>query len=115
MPGVSGKDATDDASPLSALIPVHDLSGGASAVSGSGPGFSLSDGWDLSGLPLAELWLRYLAMGGTASPTLVAAYTRGQLHPDAYQHNMIAQAINEHFSDLGEDHPVSYQDIPRLP
>jgi len=25
---------------------------------------------------------------------------------------MIAQAINEYFMDQGEDHPVSYQDIP---
>jgi len=28
---------------------------------------------------------------------------------------MIAQAINEYFTDQGEDHPVSYQDIPLLP
>jgi hypothetical protein len=81
-------------------------------VSGPGPGFSLSDGWDLSGLTLAQLWLRYLALGGSASPAQVAAYARGQLRPDRYQHNMIAHAINEHFTDRGEDHPVSYQNIP---
>jgi hypothetical protein len=84
-------------------------------MSGPGAGFGLSDGWDLSGLTLGELWLRYLSVGGTASPARVAAYARGQLRPDSYQHNMIAQAINEHFTDLGEDHPVSYQDIPLLP
>jgi hypothetical protein len=54
-------------------------------------------------------------VGGTASPARVAAYARGRLRPDSYQHNLIAQAINEHFTDLGEDHPVSYQDIPSLP
>jgi hypothetical protein len=70
---------------------------------------------DLSGLTLAELWLRYPAVGGTASPGRLAAYARGQLRPDSHQHNMIAQAINEHFTDRGEDHPVSYQDIPPLP
>jgi hypothetical protein len=84
-------------------------------VNGPGAGFSLSDGWDLSGLTLAELWLRYLALGGTASKARVAAYASGLARPDSYQHNMIAQAINEHFTDLGEDHPVSYQDIPFLP
>jgi hypothetical protein len=84
-------------------------------MSTPGPGFSLADGWDLSGLTLGELWLRYLAVGGTAGPARVAAYARGQLRPDSYQHNMIAQAINEHFTDQGEDHPVSYQDIPLLP
>jgi hypothetical protein len=84
-------------------------------MSSSGPGFSLSDGWDLSGLTLTQLWLCYLAVGGTASQAQVAAYARGQLRPDSHQHNMIAQAINEHFTDRGEDHPVSYQDIPLLP
>jgi hypothetical protein len=84
-------------------------------MSRPGPGFSLSDGWDLSGLTLTELWLRYLAVGGTASPARVSAYARGLLRPDSHQHNMIAQAINEHLTDQGEDHPVSYQDIPLLP
>jgi len=84
-------------------------------MSGPNAGFSLSDGWDLSGLTLAELWLGYLALGGTASKARVARYARGLLRPDSYQHNMIAQAINEHFIDRGEDHPVGYQDIPLLP
>jgi hypothetical protein len=84
-------------------------------VTGTGTGFSLSDGWDLSGLSLDELWLRYLALGGTATAARVSAYARGLLHPDSYQHNLIAQAINDHFTDLGQDHPVSYQDMPLLP
>ena len=84
-------------------------------MSKPGIGFSLSDGWDLSGLPLTELWLGYLGLGGTASPARVQAYARGLLPADSYQHNLIAQAINDHFTDRGEDHPVSYQDIPFLP
>jgi hypothetical protein len=83
-------------------------------MSSPNTGFSLSDGWDLSGLTLAELWLGYLALGGTASPDRVAAYARDLQHPDSYQHNLIAQAINEHFIERGGDHPVSYQDIPSL-
>jgi len=43
-------------------------------MSNPGAGFSLSDGWDLSGLTLTELWLRYLNVGGTASPAQIAAY-----------------------------------------
>jgi hypothetical protein len=78
-------------------------------------GFSLSDGWDLSGLSLAELWMAYLAIGGAASSAQVEAWTRGQTRPDSYQHNLIAQAINEHFIDRGENQPVSYRDIPALP
>ena len=84
-------------------------------MSGTGAGFSLSDGWDLSGLTLAELWLGYVAIGGTASQAQVAAYARGLDRPDSYEHNLIAQAINEHFIDRGGDHPVGYHDIPPLP
>jgi hypothetical protein len=84
-------------------------------MSNLGIGFSLSDGWDLSGLPLTDLWLHYLALGGNASPARVQAYARGLLPADSYQHNLIAQAINDYFTDQGEDHPVSYQDIPFLP
>jgi hypothetical protein len=84
-------------------------------MSGTGAGLDLSDGWDLSGLSLAELWLGYVALGGTASQAQLAAYARGLGCPDSYQHNLIAQAINEHFIDRGEDHLVSYQNIPSLP
>ena len=56
-----------------------------------------------------------LLAGGTASAAQIEAYARGQLPNDSYQHNLIAQAINDHFTDLGEDHPVRYQDIPLLP
>ncbi|MDQ2813249.1 MAG: hypothetical protein M3Z75_15580 [Actinomycetota bacterium] len=83
-------------------------------MSGPSTGFSLSDGWDLSGLTLSGLWLRYIALGGSASPDRVAAYAHGLLRPDSYQHNMIAHALNEHFTDRGEDHPVGYRDIPLL-
>jgi hypothetical protein len=115
LPGTLLKDATHDVSLLSALVPVRGRFAWPPVMSGPGAGFSLSDGWDLSGLTLAELWLRYLAVGGTASRARVEAYARGLLCPDSHQHNMIAQAINESFIELGEDHSVSYQDIPVLP
>lgn len=78
-------------------------------------GFSLADGWDLSGLTLTDLWLRCLALGSTASQAQIAAYTSGLTPPSSHQHNIIAQAINEYFIERGEDHPVRYIDIPDLP
>jgi hypothetical protein len=84
-------------------------------VSPTSAGLSLSDGWDLSGLTLVELWLRYMALGGTATKAQLALYAHGPASLDLYQHNIIAQAINEHFIDRGEDHPVGYRDIPALP
>jgi hypothetical protein len=103
---------TDEASPPHVLAAVRGRIVWPLAMSSPSPGFGLSDGWDLSGLTLAKLWLRYLALGGNASPALLEAYARGLVCPDRYEHNMIAQAINEHFMDRGEDHPVGYQEIP---
>ena len=71
---------------------------------------SLFDGLQLSGMTPGELWLSYYSVGGNASELEVEAYALGLLRPDAYQHNLIAQAINESFVDNGQDHPVRYQD-----
>ena len=34
----------------------------------------------------------------------------GLLVPDDYQHNLIAQALNEYFIELGQALPVGYRD-----
>jgi hypothetical protein len=53
----------------------------------------------------AELWIRYYAVGGDAAELEVEAYALDLLVPDDYQHNLIAQALNEHFLDRHEDIP----------
>lgn len=74
-------------------------------------GLSLTDGTDLSGLSSRELWLRQLGVGGDMGELEIEAYVLGLLPPDAHHHNMIAQAINEHFVERDEDHPVAYQQV----
>ncbi len=73
-------------------------------------GLSLQEGMRLSGMTFPELWLRHIAVGGTAGELELEAYVLGLLVPDNYQHNLIAQAINEYFLDIGDDHPVAYRD-----
>lgn len=70
----------------------------------------LARGMAESRLSFRDLWLRQLAVGGTASELEVEAYVLGLLAPDDYQHDLLAQAINEHFLDVGADHPVAYSD-----
>ena len=41
----------------------------------------------------------------------VEAYVLGLLVSDPLTHNLIAQALNEHFIDQGDDHPVAYIDV----
>ncbi len=71
---------------------------------------NLYQGAVLSGLSYDEIWRRQAVFGGTAGILEVEAYVLGLLRPDAYQHDLIAQAINEHFLEHGGDHPVGYSD-----
>ena len=64
-----------------------------------------------SGLTIDELWLRQISIGGDADALEVEAYVLGLLRLDPYQHDIIAQALNEHFLDQGQDHPVPYSHV----
>jgi hypothetical protein len=70
----------------------------------------LEAGLTRSGLTYQELWWRQVAVGGDASPLELEAYLLGLLTMDPHQHDVIAQALNEHFLDCGEDHPVPYSE-----
>ena len=62
------------------------------------------------GLDLADLWLGYFGLGGAAKPDEMQAYLRGAITFSALEHNVLAQAINDHSIDLGLDHPAPYAD-----
>jgi hypothetical protein len=76
----------------------------------AGPDLSLQDGLDLSGMSVNELWLRQISVGGTAGSLETEAYVLGLLVPDPHQYDVLAQALNEHFLELGSEHPVGYWD-----
>jgi anti-sigma B factor antagonist len=63
-----------------------------------------------AGLSHCEVWWRYFGLGGMSSPVEVEAYLCGALEPTAHDRDLLAQALNERFSDLGENHPVPYAD-----
>ena len=71
-------------------------------------GLSLDEGMTRTGMDFNELWLRQLALGGDAGRLEVEAYVLGLLAPDPYQHDLLAQALNEWSLDHGGDHPVGY-------
>ena len=68
----------------------------------------LEEGRKLASLSVGQLWWAYLALGGTASPTTLAAYLSGEMRPDARQYDLIAQALNDRLTDLASDQPVPY-------
>lgn len=78
------------------------------------PELSLQDGLARSGMTLTELWIRQLGVGGNAGRLEVEAYMLGLLTVDQFQHNLLAQALNEYFIEHHRDHPVGH-DWDELP
>lgn len=71
----------------------------------------LQVGVDRAGMTYRQLWLRQVAIGGDADDLELEAYVLGLLRLDAHQHDLIAQALNEHFLELGQDHPTPYSQL----
>jgi hypothetical protein len=51
-------------------------------------------------LTVAELWLRYFALGGDAGELEVDAYLNGAIALSSFQHDMLAHAINERLNEI---------------
>jgi hypothetical protein len=62
------------------------------------------------GLSVGDLWYRYFALGGMGTVLEVEGYLLGALVADGHDHDLLAVALNERFSELGGDHPVAYAD-----
>lgn len=74
------------------------------------PGATLSAGLTHAAMTLRDLWLRYFALGGMAGPDHLRQIIDGTVTPSHRDYDLMAQAINEQFIDLGRDHPVPYAD-----
>lgn len=61
-----------------------------------------------AGLTHGELWLRYFELGGMSTGFEVEAILCGLATPGIRDHDVIAHALNERFSELGANHPVPY-------
>jgi hypothetical protein len=61
-----------------------------------------------AGLSHGELWLRYFELGGMSTGFELEAFLYGLMAPEPRDHDVIAHALNERFSELGGDHPVAY-------
>lgn len=68
----------------------------------------LEAGRTQAGMTFDDLWLAYFALGGVAPPAELRAYLLGE--PATIDYDVVAQAINERFIDLGQNHPMPYLD-----
>ena len=60
------------------------------------------------GLSVEALWLAYAALGGSESIPELARYLDAGQGFTAVQHDYVAQALNDCYVDLGQNHPVPY-------
>jgi hypothetical protein len=51
-------------------------------------------------LSVQDLWLRYLALGGSSDAFDVDGYLQGMVFLDSFQQDVLAQALNEALEDL---------------
>jgi hypothetical protein len=67
-----------------------------------------------AGLSIPELWLRYFALGGTATAAQMEAHMDGEedrafVVDDDLQHDTLVQALNERFMELHRDDALPYE------
>lgn len=62
------------------------------------------------GLSVADLWMRYFALGGMSTPLELEAILYAALIAGPHDRDVVAVALNERFSELGGDHPIAYSD-----
>jgi hypothetical protein len=69
---------------------------------------ALRSGLALSGLSYDEAWAAYIGMGGTLPSAELSRALRGRRQLSAFDHNVLASALNDHLLDAGLSHPVPY-------
>jgi hypothetical protein len=71
---------------------------------------ALRTGLALSDISIPALWGSYLGVGGTMSLDHLLDTLRGTQEVSDHEHDMVAQALNDHLLDQGLNHPVAYAD-----
>lgn len=61
-----------------------------------------------AGWSVEQLWIHYLALGGTLVVLDLEAYLAGLVPVPPGQQDVLACALNERLADLGESDPVPY-------
>lgn len=65
-----------------------------------------------AGLTVDELWLRYFELGGLASLFELEGIVAGVLPPDRFELQILVQALNERFMELGRDDRIPHPYFP---
>jgi len=62
-----------------------------------------------------DLWIAAAGIGGSMNLKDVQNITSGQREPSRREYDVLAVALNEQFSDLGQNHPMtSWDELPMV-
>ncbi|WP_344426039.1 hypothetical protein [Pseudonocardia ailaonensis] len=70
----------------------------------------LRAGFALSRMSVRELWTAHLALGGMLSRTEIEDTLALRREPSWAEHDVIAAALNDWFTERGQNHPVAYSE-----
>jgi hypothetical protein len=65
--------------------------------------------WRLGALTVPDLWWRYVELGGNRPRPALAGYLAGSAAWPAFEHNTLAQALNECLWSLGHPSVAPYR------
>ena len=67
-------------------------------------------GLDRAQWNLTDLWIASVGIGGGFTRDQIAHITDGTTDATSLEHDILATALNDHFTDHGQNHPVQYWD-----
>ena len=65
-------------------------------------------------LPVPDLWLRYLALGGTGDAFDLDGYLQGLVPLDTFEQDVLAQSLNEALRDLHQSYLIPTSTPPAV-
>ena len=68
----------------------------------------LRAGLAMSELDVQQLWVDYITLGGVMTHGQLIEVLRGERDISSYEHDLLAQALNDDFTSRGQGHPVPY-------
>lgn len=69
----------------------------------------IADGWRRLGISAQSLWIGYFGLGGNGSLADVNGWLARTVELPALDHDLLAQALNDAFSDQGMGRPLGYR------
>jgi len=62
------------------------------------------------GMSPQDVWVGYFAVGGNGSQAEVREWLSSAVRLPAREHDLLAQALNDRFTEIGLNHPLRYSD-----